>query len=115
MMKLPLIVLAAAILTLGCCGPVSSSSCKTFDASCRKSCVMFSEEEGGSIDSCVSSCRSVFLSNGIDPDSCCSEDMKAGMVCQIDCEGEGPGCISECEDSIEEYTGLGPDDCVVPY
>lgn len=112
---MPILMIAAAVLMLGCCGSMSSSSCKTFDASCKKSCAVLSAEEGLEYGSCVSECRSVFLSNGIDPDSCCPEEMKAGKVCEIDCEGEGPGCISECRDNLKMFTGLDPDDCVVPY
>jgi len=73
------------------------------------------DSAAGSFDSCVSSCRSTLANEGINPDSCCDSDMQAGQVCVIECEGEGSGCMSDCEDSLMLYTGLGPDDCVVPY
>ena len=81
---------------------------------------MSEEDLGFSYNDCVSECREVLQSEGFDPDSCCESDMQVRQICVIDCSDPdsiyGPqNCMENCLQSVEMFTGLGPNDCVVPY
>lgn len=107
----------------GCCCAASDFSestslgCNTYDQSCQKTCSTL-----GSADysACVDDCRSTLASEGMNPDACCSSENTVRTVCEIECDYdptfyEGSGtCMENCGDFMYQYSGLGPNDCIIP-